>query len=83
VPGRCHSAGRRRWRPPAARTAALFQLAADLPAAILARTLGIHIDVAVDWQRARAGDWATYAADVSRRTRPAGSGEHLSQAHSG
>ena len=31
---------------------ALFQLAAELPAAILARMLGIHIDVAVAWQRA-------------------------------
>jgi hypothetical protein len=28
--------------------------------------LGIHIDVA--WQRASAGDWMTYAADISRRT---------------
>ncbi|WP_181799752.1 hypothetical protein [Kitasatospora acidiphila] len=37
-------------------------------AAILARTLGIHTDVAVAWQRLSAGDWATYAADVSRRT---------------
>ena len=47
---------------------ALFQLATELPAAILARMLGIHIDVAVAWQRASAGDWMTYAADVSRRT---------------
>lgn len=50
------------------RTTALFQLATELPAAILARTLGIHIQVAVQWQRAAAGDWATYAAEVSRRT---------------
>jgi hypothetical protein len=49
------------------RTAALFQLATELPAAILARTLGIHITVAVAWQRAASGDWTTYAADVSRR----------------
>ena len=49
------------------RSAALFQLATDLPAAILARMLGIHITVAVAWQRASAGDWAAYAADVSRR----------------
>ena len=27
--------------------------------------LGIHIDVAVAWQRASAGDWMTYAADIS------------------
>jgi hypothetical protein len=51
-----------------ARSAALFQLAADLPAAILARTLGIHISVAATWQRACARDWLSYAAEVSRRT---------------
>jgi hypothetical protein len=49
------------------RSAALFQLATDLPAAVLAQMLGIHIAVAVAWQRASAGDWATYAADISRR----------------
>jgi hypothetical protein len=32
--------------------------------------LGIHITVAVQWQKASAGDWAAYAADVARRTRP-------------
>ncbi len=42
------------------------QLAA-LAAAILARLLGIHIKVAVQWQHAAAGDWTTYAADYSRR----------------
>ena len=52
------------------RSAALFQLATDLPAAVLARMLGIHISVAVPWQRASAGDWTAYAAEVSRRTRP-------------
>ena len=50
-----------------ARSTALFQLATDLPAAVLARMLGIHITVAVAWQRASAGDWAAYAAEVSRR----------------
>lgn len=55
-------------RPGQVRSTALFQLATELPAAILARTLGIHIDVAVTWQRAAAGDWNTYAADISRRT---------------
>ncbi|MET7685803.1 hypothetical protein [Streptomyces sp. NPDC005423] len=54
-----------------ARSTALFQLATELPSAILARTLGIHISVAVKWQRAAAGDWAAYAADVSNRTRKA------------
>jgi hypothetical protein len=52
------------------RSTALFQLATDLPAAILARLLGIHINVAVTWQRASAGDWTDYAAEVSRRTQP-------------
>ena len=50
-----------------ARSATLFQLATDLPAALLARLLGIHITVAVAWRRAGAGDWAAYAADVSHR----------------
>ncbi|MFE9823402.1 hypothetical protein ACFYSH_14835 [Streptomyces sp. NPDC005791] len=31
---------------------------------------GIHTDVAVAWQRLSAGDWAAYAAEVSRRTSP-------------
>ncbi|MDO0929962.1 hypothetical protein QQY24_33265 [Streptomyces sp. TG1A-8] len=50
-----------------ARSTALFQLATELPAAVLARTLGIDITVAVKWQRAAAGDWGAYAAGVSRR----------------
>jgi hypothetical protein len=49
------------------RSTALFTLAAEIPAAILARLLGIHVSVAVAWQRASAGDWTAYAADVSRR----------------
>jgi hypothetical protein len=49
------------------RSTALFQLATQVPAAVLARMLGTHISVAAAWQRASAGDWAAYAADVSRR----------------
>ncbi|MFC7472687.1 hypothetical protein ACWGS5_28110 [Streptomyces albidoflavus] len=45
------------------RSTALFQLATELPAAVL----GVDITVAVKWQRAAAGDWAAYAAEVSRR----------------
>jgi hypothetical protein len=56
--------------PGQARSAALFQLSTELPAALLARMLGIHIAVAVAWQRASAGDWTTYAADVAHRTEP-------------
>ncbi len=54
-------------RPGQSRSTALFQLATELPAALLARMLGIHISVAVAWQRASAGDWTNYAADYSRR----------------
>lgn len=56
-------------RPRQDRTTALFTLAAELPAAVLARVLGVHIQVAVQWQKASAGDWASYAADVSRHVR--------------
>jgi hypothetical protein len=54
--------------PAHTRSTALFQLATELPAGILARMLGIHINVAVAWQHASAGDWTTYAADISRRS---------------
>ncbi|MFJ3164213.1 hypothetical protein [Streptomyces kanasensis] len=43
-------------RPNQARSTALFQPATEVPAANLARTLGIHTDVAVAWQRLSAGD---------------------------
>lgn len=56
-------------RPGPARSTALFGLAAELPAALLARLLGINISVAVAWQRASSGDWTAYAADYSRRQR--------------
>ncbi|MBT2365878.1 hypothetical protein J7E88_11310 [Streptomyces sp. ISL-10] len=39
------------------RSTALFQLATEVPAAVLARTVGIDITVAVRWQLAAAGDW--------------------------
>lgn len=55
-------------RPGQARSTALFQLATELPAAALARMLGINIKVAVAWQHVSAGDWTNYAADVSRRS---------------
>lgn len=57
-------------RPGQARSTALFGLAAELPAALLTRLLGINISVAVAWQRASAGDWTSYAADYSRRSNP-------------
>ena len=54
-------------RPNQARSTALFQLTTETPAAILARTLGISVNSAVRWQQISAGDWTSYAADVSRR----------------
>jgi hypothetical protein len=54
-------------RPAQSRTTALFGLATELPATVLARMLGTHIKVAAEWQHASAGDWTTYAADYSRR----------------
>jgi hypothetical protein len=56
--------------PRQARSTALLTLAAEVPAAILAKTLGIHIQAAVQWQKISSGDWTAYAADVSRRTTP-------------
>ncbi len=74
-PGRPISAEHLRQRlkalgiqPRQARNTALFQLATELPAALLARLLGIDISVAVAWQRISSGDWTTYAAEVSRRS---------------
>ncbi|MBW6434927.1 hypothetical protein KZ829_14385 [Actinoplanes hulinensis] len=58
----------------AARTAALFQLAVDLPAGLLARCLGIDISSAVDWQRAAAGDWHACAARTALDSERARSG---------
>jgi hypothetical protein len=55
--------------PRQSRNTALFTLAADVPAAILAKTLGIHIKAAIQWQKISGGDWAAYAADISQRTR--------------
>lgn len=54
--------------PGQARSTALFQLATELSATVLAHLLWIHITVAVAWQRASAGGWTTYAAHISHRT---------------
>ncbi|RZL79495.1 MAG: hypothetical protein EOP32_19300 [Rhodococcus sp. (in: high G+C Gram-positive bacteria)] len=55
-------------RPRQSRNTALFMLATEVPAAILAKTLGIHIKAATQWQKISNGDWTAYAADVSKRT---------------
>jgi hypothetical protein len=53
--------------PRQSRSTALFTLAADVPAAILAKTLGIHVKAAIQWQKISGGDWAAYATEVSSR----------------
>ena len=53
--------------PRQGRSTALFALAAEVPAAILANTLGIHVQAAIQWQKISGGDWTAYAADISRR----------------
>ncbi len=53
----------------AARRSALIQLAAELPAAVLADTLDIKIATASDWVKTAGGDWANYAATTARTPR--------------
>ncbi|WP_371665811.1 site-specific integrase [Streptomyces sp. NBC_01241] len=50
------------------RSTALFALTQQVPAGLLSKMLGVHISVAVAWQRASGGDWMGYAADVAART---------------
>lgn len=54
----------------AGRRAALLQLAAQVPAAVLADMLGLTVNTAVDWVRAAGGDWASYAAATARTPIP-------------
>lgn len=44
------------------RSAALINLAADLPAAVLADLLGMHINTAVRWAHRAKRDWTSYLA---------------------
>ena len=50
----------------AGRRAALTDLAAQLPAAVLADLLGLAPTTAVKWMRQAAGDWSGYAAELAR-----------------
>lgn len=49
------------------RRATLLQLAAEVPAAILAELLHLTPGTATRWTRDAAGDWSRYAADLARR----------------
>jgi hypothetical protein len=58
-------------QPRAMRQAALIQLAAEIPPAMLAGILGIHPTTAVKWTRLAGGNWTTYAAAIrSPRAEP-------------
>ena len=48
------------------RRAALLDLAAQLPAAVLADLLGLHETTAAKWIHQAGGDWTSYAAELSR-----------------
>jgi hypothetical protein len=50
----------------AARRAALTDLAAQLPAAVLADLLGLHPTTAVKWMNQAGADWSRYAAELAR-----------------
>ena len=50
----------------AGRRAALIDLAARLPAAVLADLLGLHPGTAVHWMHEAGADWNRYAADIAR-----------------
>ena len=50
----------------AGRRATLSQLAAELPAAVLADLLHLAPTTAVRWVRDAGGDWSRYAAELAR-----------------
>lgn len=53
-------------KPYEGRKAALFQLAADVPAPVLGELVGISDNNAADWARLASRDWRSYIADRSR-----------------
>ncbi|WP_155724178.1 hypothetical protein [Mycobacterium avium] len=50
------------------RNTALIDLAGELPAAVLAKLLGLSIKRAVTWSEAAGNTRPRYAAEVARRT---------------
>jgi hypothetical protein len=50
----------------ATRRTTLIDLAAQLPAAVLADLLNLHPTTAVKWTRQAGGDWTRYAAELTR-----------------
>lgn len=53
------------------RTAAMLDLAAEVPPSIIADVIGVHDNVAARWVRAAGGDWAAYVASRARHATPA------------
>jgi len=49
------------------RHAALVDLAAALPPAVLAALLGVHITTAIDWSHRAQQDWSSYLAARSKQ----------------
>jgi hypothetical protein len=49
------------------RRATMLQLAAEIPAAVLAELLHLTPGTATRWARDAGGDWSRYAADLARR----------------
>ena len=58
-----------------ARNGALAALASDLPAAILADLLGMHVNTAVRWVIHARKDWTDYLASRATDLAPAGQPE--------
>lgn len=56
-------------RSMATRTSALLDLAAEVPASILADLVGLHPATASRWTRAAGGYWTTYTTTKTRSTR--------------
>lgn len=54
----------------ASRNTALLQLAAEVPAAVLADLLGLNPNTAIKWVQLAGGNWTRYAAERARITTP-------------
>jgi hypothetical protein len=57
--------------PRQARNSALAAWASDLPPAVLASLLGVHIQTAVNWASRTRRDWTAYLAERVRASTPA------------
>jgi hypothetical protein len=54
----------------ASRNTALLQLAAEVPAAVLADLLGLNPSTAIKWVQLAGGNWTRYAAERARTATP-------------